>query len=308
MKKGPQKRTSPLGFPGLSAPAVFSFTSFSSRFGPRGEGGSIARAASARAFFCNKSKKIKTKTKKRKKKARGPRFFSKHISPSRSPSQRPFFLLPNQPNVPPPGASSSFFSQLDARKLFQAMLARAPACYRAAPADGARRHGGPRSSLSTTPSRRGPMPLQLPLLRQAGRRPPLTVAPRSSLDDASSSSASVPGAEGEVSLDNGGGIGGGCPVLPFRSSSSSSAAASSPSPSTSSSSPSPADLPLPPGTMGFPILGESATMFKNPALFHRTRREKHGELRFFSFFVSAVVEATLSSLNPKKKKKNSPQP
>ena len=45
------------------------------------------------------------------------------------------------------------------------------------------------------------MPLQLPLLRQAGRRPPLTVAPRSSLDDASSSSASVPGAEGEVSLD-----------------------------------------------------------------------------------------------------------
>ena len=186
----------------------------------------------------------------------------------------------------PSPASSFAFLLLHAHGLFGTMLARAPACSRGAPARGARRHPGPPAlsipSIPTTPTAMPPLPQG----HQGGRRRPLAVAPRSSLDDtpSPSASASAPGGMeeggGDSSLENGGGAGG-CPVAPFRSSSSPSSTSTS-----SRSSPSPSiDLPLPPGSMGFPVLGENLAMLRSPSAFHRKRREKHGEfwvlLRFF---------------------------
>lgn len=131
------------------------------------------------------------------------------------------------------------------------------------------------------------MPLTLamfppPVIKQR-RRPLAAAAPRSSLDDDSLSVFSAPGTEEGVGVENAAAAaGGGCPVLPFRSSSSSSTSTSSFSSSSSSrpSSPPPApkDLPLPPGTVGLPFLGETVEMFRGPSLFHGKRRERQGDI------------------------------
>ena len=66
--------------------------------------------------------------------------------------------------------------------------------------------------------------------------------------------------------------------MPFRSSSSTSTSSSSSRSSTPSPSPVSRSLPLPPGSMGLPILGENWEMLQSPSKFHYKRRQKHGDI------------------------------